>query len=150
MTLVVRIEKHIEWSEQNSAEPDVMSINTEPDNDGVIPKTLQIKSTVENIENLGGIGGSPITITWELTDSNSESKGMQTEQIADGQDAVWDFSLNFPERGVHELSVTLEQGTDQERVNINHIIDILYEETESATNPFPTESGTEDSQTESE
>ena len=150
MTLVVRIEKHIEWSEQNSAEPDVMSINTEPDNDGVIPKTLQIKSTVENIENLGGIGGSPITITWELTDSNSESKGMKTEQIADGQDAVWDFNLNFPERGVHELSVTLEQGTDQERVNINHIIDILYEETESATNPFPTESGTEDSQTESE
>ena len=75
---------------------------------------------------------------------------MKTEQIADGQDAVWDFNLNFPERGVHELSVTLEQGTDQERVNINHIIDILHEETESATNPFPTESGTEDSQTESE
>ena len=30
------------------------------------------------------------------------------------------------------------------------LIDILYEQTESAVNPFPTESGTEDSQTESE
>ena len=150
MTVMVRIEQHIEWSEQNSAEPDVMQINTEPDNDGPAPKVLQIKSTVENIENLGGIGGSPITITWELTDSNAESKGMKTEQIADGQDAIWDFSLNFPERGVHELSVQLDQSTDQERVNVNHVIDILYEQTESVVNPFPTESGTEDSQTESE
>ena len=150
MTVMVRIEQHIEWSEQNSAEPDVMSINTEPDNDGAAPKVLQIKSTVENIENLGGLGGSPITITWELTDSNAESKGMKTEQIADGQDAIWEFSLNFPERGVHELSVQLDQSTDQERVNVNHVIDILYEQTESAVNPFPTESGTEDSKTESE
>ena len=150
MTVMIRIEQHIEWSEQNSAEPDVMQINTEPDNDGPAPKVLQIKSTVENIENIGGLGGSPITITWELTDSNGESKGMKTEQIADGQDAVWDFSLNFPERGVHELSVQLDQSTDQERVNVNHVIDILYEQTESAVNPFPTESGTEDPQTESE
>ena len=150
MTVMIRIEQHIEWSEQNSAEPDVMQINTEPDNDGPAPKVLQIKSTVENIENIGGLGGSPITITWELTDSNAESKGMKTEQIADGQDAVWDFSLNFPERGVHELSVQLDQSTDQERVNVNHVIDILYEQTESVVNPFPTESGTEDSQTESE
>ena len=150
MTVIIRIEQHIEWSEQNSAEPDVMQINTEPDNDGPTPKVLQIQSTVENIENLGGIGGSPITITWELTDSNAESKGMKTEQIADGQDAIWDFSLNFPERGVHELSVQLDQSTDQERVNVNHVIDILYEQTESAVNPFPTESGTEDYQTESE
>tara|TARA_B100001996_G_scaffold379944_1_gene366525 strand:- start:18923 stop:19714 length:792 start_codon:yes stop_codon:yes gene_type:complete len=150
MTVVIRIEQHIEWNEQNSAEPDVMQINTEPDNDGPAPKVLQIKSTVENIENLGGLAGSPITITWELTDSNAESKGMKTEQIADGQDAVWDFSLNFPERGVHELSVQLDQSTDQERVNVNHVIDILYEQTESAVNPFPTESGTEGSQTESE
>ena len=150
MTLMIRIEQHIEWSEQNSAEPDVMQINTEPDNYGPAPKVLQIKSTVENIENLGGIGGSPITITWELTDSNAESKGMKTEQIADGQDAIWDFSLNFPERGVHELSVQLDQSTDQERVNVNHVIDILYEQTESSVNPFPTESGTEDSQTKSE
>ena len=150
MTVMIRIEQHIEWNEQNSAEPDVMQINTEPDNDGPAPKVLQIKSTVENIENFGGVGGSPITITWELTDSNGESKGMKTEQIADGQDAVWDFSLNFPERGVHELSVQLDQSTDQERVNVNHIIDILYEQTESAVNPFPTESGTEDPPTESE
>ena len=150
MTLMIRIEQHIEWSEQNSAEPDVMQINTEPDNDGPAPKVLQIQSTVENIENIGGIGGSPITITWELTDSNAESKGMKTEQIADGQDAIWDFSLNFPERGVHELSVQLDQSTDQERVNVNHVIDILYEQTESAVNPFPTESENEDSQTKSE
>ena len=150
MTLMIRIEQHIVWSEQNSAEPDVMQINTEPDNDGPAPKVLQIQSTVENIENIGGIGGSPITITWELTDSNAESKGMKTEQIADGQDAIWDFSLNFPERGVHELSVQLDQSTDQERVNVNHVIDILYEQAESAVNPFPTESGNEDSQTKSE
>jgi hypothetical protein len=75
------------------------------------------------------------------------SKGIKSEQIADGQDAVWDFSLAYPERGIHDLSVTLEQGAD-ERVNVNHVIDILYEENESQINPFPT--GNENSDTESE
>jgi hypothetical protein len=147
MTLMVRIEKHIEWSEQNSAEPDVMPINTEPDNEGSAPMALQIQSTVENPENFQGIAGSPVTITWELTDPDDVSKGMKSEQIADGQDAVWDFSLAYPERGIHDLSVTLEQGAD-ERVNVNHVIDILYEQSESPINPFPT--GNEDSNTESE
>ena len=149
MTLMIRIEKHIEWSEQNSAQPDVMPINTEPDNDGPVPITLLIQSTVENPENFQGIAGSPVTITWELTDSEDVSKGMKSEQIADGQDAFWDFTLAYPERGIHELSVTLDQGAD-ERVNVNHVIDILYDETESAVNPFPTESENEDSQTKSE
>ena len=147
MTLIVRIDKHMEWTEQNSAEPDVMPINTEPDNDGPVPRTLQIQSTVENPENFQGLAGSPVTITWELTDPDDVSKGMKSEQIADGQDAVWDFNLAYPERGIHDLSVTLEQGAD-ERVNVNHVIDILYEENESAINPFPT--GNEDSDTESE
>ena len=149
MTLMIRIEKHIEWSEQNSAQPDVMPINTEPDNEGPVPITLQIKSTVENPENFQGIAGSPVTITWELTDPEDVSKGMKSEQIADGQDAVWDFTLAYPERGIHDLSVTLDQGAD-ERVNVNHVIDILYDDTESDVNPFPTESENKESQTESE
>ena len=149
MTLIVRIEKHIEWSEQNSAQPDVMAINTEPDNDGPAPKLLAIQSTVENPSTTGPLGGGgPVTITWELTNADSESKGMKSEQIADGQDAVWEYSLSIPDKEIHELSVNIDQG--QDRININHIVDILYDATESATNPFPTESGTEDSQTESE
>ena len=84
-----------------------------------------------------------MTITWELTNADSESKGMKSEQIADGQDAVWDFSLSIPDKEIHELSVNIDQG--QDRININHIVDILYDATESAANPFPTEGGTEDS-----
>jgi hypothetical protein len=126
-----------------------MTINTEPDNNGPAPKLLTIQSTVENPSTTGPLGaGGPVTITWELTNADSESKGMKSEQIADGQDAVWDFSLSIPDKEIHELSVNIDQG--QDRININHIVDILYDATESATNPFPTESGNEDSQTESE
>lgn len=149
MTLMIRIEKRIEWSEQNSQDPDVMPINTEPDNDGPSPKQLIIQSTVENPATTGPLGGGgPVTISWELTNAASETKGMKSEQIADGQDAVWDFSLSSPEKDIHELSVTIDQG--QDRININHIVDIVYEASESTANPFPTESEDKNSQTESE
>lgn len=149
MTLMVRIEKRIEWSEQNSQNPDVMSINTEPDNDGPSPKQLIIQSTVENPATTGPLGGGgPVTISWEVTNAESETKGTKSEQIADGQDAVWDFSLTSPEEEIHELSVTIDQG--QDRININHIVEIVYEATESTANPFPTKSEDESSQTKSE
>ena len=70
-----------------------------------------------------------MSITWELTDPNSASKGTKSTQIQDGEDASWSIDLNFPIRGMHELQLTIDQG--QDRININHIVVILYEAEES-------------------
>ena len=146
-TVVLRVEQTIEWSEANSADPDDMEINTTPGNEGTGPMKLAVDSTVENPGDIV-LGGSPVTVSWELIDPNSESKGIKTEQIADGQSASWKFDLNFPIAGVHDLIVTIDQG--QDRININHVVDLLYEQEESSPNPFESNDETEEDNSESE
>ena len=123
-----------------------MEINTTPGNEGTGPMKLAIDSTVENPDDL--FGGSPVTISWELVDPNSDSKGINTEQIADGQSASWELDLDLPIAGVHDLIVTIDQG--QDRININHVVDILYEQEESSPNPFESNDETEEENSESE
>lgn len=147
MTVVLRVEHSIEWSEANSADPDTMEINTTPGNEDTNPKQVVVESVVEN-PSIFGTPGSPVTVTWDLKDPESNSKGSNTEQIADGQSGTWNFDLNFPDQGVHDLTVSIDQGTD--RVNINHIIDILYEQEESAPNPYQQEDESEEENSESE
>ena len=146
-TVVLRVEQTIEWSEANSADPDDMEINTTPGNEGTGPMKLAIDSTVENPEEIV-LGGSPVTVSWEVVDPNSESKGIKTEQIADGQSASWNFDLNFPIAGVHDLIVTIDQG--QDRININHVVDLLYEQEESSPNPLESNDETDAEDSESE
>ena len=147
MTVVVRVEHSIEWSEANSADPDTMEINTTPGSEDSNPKQVVVESVVEN-PSIFGTPGSPVTVTWELTDPESNTKGSNTEQIPDGQSGTWDFDLNYPGQGVHDLTVTIDQGTD--RVNINHLIDILYEQEESVPNPYQQENESEEEGSESE
>ena len=146
-TVMLRVEHSIEWSEANSADPDVMEINTTPGNEDSNPKQIVVESTVEN-PSIQNIPGSPVTVTWELTDPDSNSKGTKTEQIVDGDERTWNFDLNFPEQGLHELIVTIDQG--QDRLNINHLVDILYEQEESSPNPYQSSDETEEEVSESE
>ena len=146
-TVILRVEKFIEWSEANSADPDTMEINTSPGNDDSNPKQVSITSTVEN-PSIGGIPGSPVTITWELEDPDSNSKGTKTEQIVDGEEKMWEFNLNLPMEGLHDLSVTIDQG--QDRININHLVDVLYAPDESAPNPYQANDESDEEQSESE
>ena len=146
-TVLLRVEQSISWSEANSADPDTMEINTTPGNEDSNPKQLSISSTVEN-PSLQNIPSSPVTVTWELTDPESNSKGTKTDQIVDGEEKSWDFNLNLPTQGLHDLTVTIDQG--QDRININHLVDILYTEDESSPNPYQPTDETEDEDSESE
>ena len=146
-TVTLRVEHSIEWSEANSADPDTMEINTTPGNEEANPKQILLESVVEN-PSIFSTPGSPVTVTWELTDPDSNSKGTNTQQIPDGQSGTWDFNLNFPEQGIHDLAVSIDQGND--RVNINHVVDILYEQEESMPNPFESNDETEEDSSESE
>jgi hypothetical protein len=124
-----------------------MEINTTPGDENSNPKQLSIASTVEN-PSIQNIPGSPVTITWELTDPDSNSKGTKTDQIVDGEDKSWNFNLNLPDQGLHDLTVTIDQG--QDRININHLVDILYAEQESSPNPYQPNDETEDGDSKSE
>ena len=145
-TVVLRVDHTIDWSEANSADPDLMEINTTPGNEDSTPKQVLLDSTVENPSLI--TPGSPVTVTWELMDPASNSKGTKTEQIPDGEDGEWDFILNFPDEGIYALTVTIDQGTA--RVNIDHLIDILYEQVESPPNPYQTTDENEEENSESE
>jgi hypothetical protein len=46
------------------------------------------------------------------------------------------------------LTVTIDQG--QDRININHLVDILYAEQESSPNPYQPNDETEDGVSKSE
>tara|TARA_B100000459_G_scaffold138446_1_gene96152 strand:+ start:520 stop:1290 length:771 start_codon:yes stop_codon:yes gene_type:complete len=146
-TVVLRVEHSIDWSEANSADPDTMEINTTPGNEDSTPKQVSIDSTVEN-PSITVTPGSPVTVTWELTDPDSNTKGTKTDQIVDGEEKNWNFDLNLPIRGLHDLSVTIDQG--QDRLNINHLVDILYAEEESSPNPYQPAGENEEDQSESE
>ena len=76
------------------------------------------------------------------------SKGTKTDQIVDGEEKSWDFNLNLPTQGLHDLTVTIDQG--QDRININHLVDILYTEDEGSPNPYQVADETEDDESESE
>ena len=144
-TVMLRVEHSIEWSEANSANPDTMEINTASGNEDSVPKEMTISSVVENPATPIG---SPVSVTWELTDPNSASKGTKTAQIQDGEEALWSINLNFPISGMHDLTLTIDQG--QDRININHVVDILYEQEESSPNPYQSENESEEENSECE
>ena len=145
-TVKLRVEHFIEWSEANSANPDTMEINTTPGSDDSSPKQLSIMSTVEN-PSITNLPGSPVTVTWELLDPDSNSKGTKTDQIVDGEEKTWNFNLNLPIEGLHDLTVNIDQG--QDRVNINHLVEIQYAQEETSPNPY-TSSETGEGNSESE
>ena len=75
-------------------------------------KQIVVESTIEN-PSIQNIPGSPVTVTWELTDPDSNSKGTKTEQIVDGDERTWNFDLNFPEQGLDELIGTIDHNEDR-------------------------------------
>ncbi len=136
--ITIRVDKETTWGETGTTDPRTMSIDLTPDCVCQLAEQIKIDSTVENPENTLGFGGSPVTITWYLNNSDGEAVvESPPEQIADGQNANWmhdEFTLST---GAWTLEVGLNQ--DQEQVDISHVVTIAYAAEESTSNPFPTE-----------
>ena len=136
--ITIRIDKETTWSETGTTDPRTMSIDVTPDCVCQLPEQIQIDSTITNPSNLRGFGGSPVTVTWYLNNSEGEAVvESPPEQIADGQDANWMHNEFNPSTGAWTLEVGLNQ--DQENVDISHVVTIAYAVEESTTNPFPTD-----------
>ena len=138
ITLTIRIDKTIQWSQSQTTNPNTMNIDTTPDCECNSPSQIEIDSNVENPENLGtpfGGGGEPVTVTWKLSSSNV-TKESSPEQLGDGQDASWLHNEIGPSPETWKLDVELNHNNEQ--VNINHNVSIKYNADESSPNPMPT------------
>jgi len=135
ISITVRIEKQIIWSDQNTASPREMNIDTQPDCECQPPEFINIESTVENIQAPFGVGGSQDTVSWHLNDPAEEEQGTHTEIIGDGQDASWNYDQYNVVEGIWILSVAIDQGNDN--IDVEHDVTIKYLAEESEPNPFP-------------
>ena len=136
VSITIRIDKRTLWGQSNTDNPDVMTIDTMPDCECDAPSKIAIDSTIENIQNAGGIFGGPVTVSWLLSGEGVERDSGQ-EQIADGQNAQWIHDEFNPGKQSWSLEVTLSE--NEERVNIDHDVTITYNDEESKPNPLPTQ-----------
>lgn len=136
ISITVRIEKQIIWSDINTDTPREMNIDTQPDCECQPPEFIQIESTIVNPSNVFDIGsGGQDTVSWHLNDPAEEEQGSHSEIIGDGQDASWNYDQYNVMEGVWILSVVIDQGTDN--IDVSHDVTIKYLAEESEPNPFP-------------
>jgi len=136
ISITVRIEKQIIWSDPSTDSPREMNIDATPDCECEPPEFIQIKSTVENpSQPIWGGGGGQDTVSWHLNDPNEEEQGTHSEIIADGQDASWNYDQYNVMEGIWILSVVIDQGEDN--IDVSHDVTIKYLTEESEANPMP-------------
>jgi hypothetical protein len=132
ISITVRIEKQIIWSEDNADSPQEMEIYSMPDCE-CAPEFIKIESTIVNRDDF--FGGNQDTITWHLNDPEEEEQGTHTEIIGEDQDASWNYNQYNVMEGIWILSVTIDQGTDN--IDVDHDVTIKYLAEESEANPLP-------------
>ncbi|MCS5533823.1 MAG: PKD domain-containing protein [Candidatus Poseidoniaceae archaeon] len=133
ISITVRIEKQIIWSDDNTDTPREMNIDATPDCDCGLPEFIQIESTVVNRDDI--VLGGQDTVSWHLNDPAEEEQGTHTEIIGDSQDASWNYDQYNLMQGIWILSVTIDQGTDN--IDVSHDVTIKYLAEESEANPLP-------------
>jgi len=92
ITLEIRIDKQIQWTQTNTENPNPMLIPTTPDCDCAMPEKIDIASTITNRDSFAPGAGATVTVTWHLNDPDGEEQAFHTEQIGDGQDGQWPHS----------------------------------------------------------
>ena len=132
LSLTVRIDKTIDWTQSNTDNPDVMIVSTVPDCDCPNAEKITVDSTISNPEDL--VPATQVTTTWHLIDPDGEQQAFHTEQIGDGQEAAWTHSQYKLGSGEWTLEVTIDSGNDS--ISIHHIVSVLYEALESTPNPL--------------
>ena len=132
ISLTVRIDKEIDWTQTNTDDPDSMVISTVPDCACPTPQKIDLSSTISNPNEL--VPGTQVTATWHLNDPEGEEQAFHTEQIGDGQEAAWTHAQYNIEKGAWSLEVTIDSGNDS--INLHHVVSVRYEALESEPNPL--------------
>ncbi len=137
ITLEIRIDKQIQWTQTNTENPNPMLIPTTPDCDCPMPEKIDIASTITNRDSFAPGAGATVTVTWHLNNPDGEEQAFHTEQIGDGQDASWTHAQYNLDGGDWSLEVTMDTGSDN--IDIAHTVIVMYEPLESEARPFTSE-----------
>ena len=129
----VRIEKRSWHNQTNTNNPLDNQINAAPDNDGQNPKSIIIKSTVENPSGFLG-GGGNVMVSWSISDGSGEEIASGSAQIGNGQSETWEYVVLDVMPETYTLSISRDQGNDN--LDIQNDIHITYEASESPSNSF--------------
>ena len=124
ITIVVRIDLKIEWSEFDTHEPISLIINPIPNNGGTSPSSIVNNSTVENpelVENVGG--GQEVEVTWFLVDPQEDTCQSQKGFVHEGERVTWK-TIHFNTLEIHELRLSYDEGQDY--IDVYHSISIEY------------------------
>ena len=142
-SVVVRIDKEVDWTQSNTDDPDSMVVPATPDCQCPAPERIVVDSTISNPA--GILAGTPVTVTWHLDNPDGEEQAFHTEQIGDGQEASWTHDQYNIDEGDWALNVSIDAGNDS--LNLHHIVLISYEAVETPPNPIEvaTEEREEDS-----
>lgn len=139
-SVLVRIDKEIDWTQSNTDDPDSMTVPTVPDCICPGPERIIVDSTISNPA--GILAGTPVTVTWHLDDPDGVQQAFHTEQIGDGQEASWTHSQYNVVEGDWALNVSIDSGNDS--LNLHHIVTVSYEPVESPPNPVETAANEQD------
>ena len=125
-SIQITIDLRIDWTETDTANPQALPFNPEPENAGQHPKMIEIISNVENPAIVNNIGdsGQQIKLTWQLVDELDDICQTRNGQINDGDAMQWQ-TIYFNTFMEHELRIILDDS--QDNVNVNQSIMVLYE-----------------------
>ena len=135
ITLEIRIDKEIQWTQTNTNNPNPLPIPTTPDCECPAPEKIDIDSTITNPTSFPT--PTTITVTWHLNNPDGEEEAFHTEQIGDGQDASWTHAQYNVDGGDWALEVSIDAG--EGNIDIAHTVNIQYEALESEPRPFTSE-----------
>jgi hypothetical protein len=136
ITIHVRVDMHIVWSDSNTASSS-MTFDATPDcEDGdPIPDRITLESSAENTGGNIIFGGGSSEVTWSLNEPGGNETASDSGTIGDGQTETWAYTTRAVVAGVWTLGIEVTQG---DNVNVSNDIIIGYVEgSESPTNPRP-------------
>ena len=132
MSIVVRIDLKMEWSEFSTYEPENMIIDPSPKNGGSHASFILIDSTVSNPELIQDIGGGrEVEITWGLFDEQDDSCQYRNGRVNEGESVRWK-TVHFNTFEVHELRISYDEGQDD--IEVEQTVLIEYPHIESTPN----------------
>ena len=130
LSIVIRIEHRITWNENNTDLPTSLFIDPTPGNNDLAPSHFVFNSTVHN-PSLFDLDGRDVSISWSVKNDEGICQ-RKLEDIGNGESAEWK-TIHFSPVGLHEFEVKIEDG--QDRVDVNHVLEILYPEDEAESSP---------------
>ncbi len=132
MSILIRMNLRMEWSESKTYDPRSMTIDPLPKIGETYASLILIDSTVYNPELIEDIGGGrEVDITWGLFDEQEDACQYRNGRVNEGGSENWK-TVHFNTYEIHELRISYEDGQDD--IEVEQTVTIEYPQIESSPN----------------